>query len=137
MTDDDRIEMVLNEMANIGNGRLSIQKFLSESVNDKDLNSYQRISSFLVNKGFARQLSTIPVLEILPNGRDIVNTGGYLKYIEKIKSDKEEDARLKKIKANLDESNLRLTGFYYKWRWVPFVLSALALVISLLVAIFK
>lgn len=136
MTDDERIEKVLNEMANNGNGRLSVQKFLSETVKDEDPLSYQRIDLAIVSMGFARKLSTIPSLEILPNGRDIVKSGGYIKYFEKIKLDEEEKFDSQKINAELDKVNLKLNKFYLKWRWVPFVFSALAIIISLLALIF-
>jgi hypothetical protein len=137
MTDEERIEKVLNEMANISNGRLNVQQFLADTAKDEDPLAYQRIVLILESKGFARKLSTIPSLELLPDGRDIVKSGGYIKHLEKIKSEKEEDARLKKIKADLDESNLRLTGFYYKWRWVPFVLSIAAIILSLIALFWK
>jgi hypothetical protein len=134
MTDDERIDLVMSEMVKIGNGRLSVQKFLAESVKDDDPHSYQRIISFLVDRGFAKKLSTIPVLEILPDGRDIVTSGGYIKYIDKLKQDKEEEARLRKINANLDELNLRKAGFEYKWRWLSvaaIIISIVALIISI------
>lgn len=137
MTDDERIEKVLSEMDNNKNGMLDIQKFLVDEVKDTDLISYRRIKTIIVDKGLARQISSTTVFEILPLGREIVKGGGYTKYIEKLNLDKEEAERLKKIELEDAELKLKLNRFYFKYRWIPFVFSLAALIISILVAILK
>ncbi|HEX7467072.1 MAG TPA: hypothetical protein VF324_00610, partial [Methanobacterium sp.] len=90
---------------------LSIQKFLSETVKDKYPHSYQRIISHPVSRGLAKQLSGLgTVCEILPDGRDMVKDGGYIKYVEKMVFDKQEAERLKKIESEDAELKLNITG---------------------------
>jgi len=140
MNDDERIELVLAEMAKIGNGRLSVQKFLAETVKDSDPHSYQRIISFLVNRGFAKRLSTIPVLEILPDGRDIVKSGGYIKYLERLKEKDEAESQWMVIRKELDEVNLKFVEFNLKNKKLPYLFSGIAILISLaalIISIFK
>jgi hypothetical protein len=137
MTDEEIIEKVLFEMNDNKNGTLDVPKFQMGETNAIDLASYRRIRTTLVEIGAAKLIHGTSVLEILPLGRDIVKTGGYEKYIERLKQTKAEDERLKKIQLEGLELKLNLDKFYFKYRWIPFALSLLALIISLLVAIFK
>jgi hypothetical protein len=137
MDDIERIDKVLSAMDKNRKSTLDVQKFLVNEVKDRDLVSYQRIISKIVGMGLAKQLSGLSTIcEILPDGREIVKAGGYIKYVDKMTFGKEEALRLKKIESENAEVELRLNKFYLKWKWIPFVLSALALGISL-VAIFK
>lgn len=136
MTDNERIDKVLDAMAKSGNGRLHVQEFLIEEVKNKDLLSYQRIIPIIENKGYAERLAKLgAICMILSDGLDIVNSGGYIKYLERQKAADEEEAQSRKTKAKLDEVNLKLNGFYLKYKWVPFVLSLAAIIISLIALI--
>ncbi|MFA5806317.1 MAG: hypothetical protein WC879_16925 [Melioribacteraceae bacterium] len=137
MTDDERIEKVLSEMENNRTGMLDISKFLVEQFNDNDNSAYRRIKSVIVSMGLAKSFPTAPIVEILPAGRDVVKSGGYIKFIEKLKLDQEEAEHLKKIGLEDAELKLKLNRFYFKFRWIPFAFSIAALIISILVAIFK
>jgi len=133
MTDDKRIDKVLDAMAKSGNGRLNVQKFLIEKIKDEDLLSYQRIISIIEDKRFAKRLSGLgATCMILSSGLDIVNSGGYIKYLDRLKAEEEEEeTHLRKTKAELDEVNLKLNRFLLKYKWVPYILSGLAIVISI------
>jgi hypothetical protein len=133
MTDNERIDKVLDAMAKSQNGRLNVQKFLTEDVKDQDLLSYQRIIPILENKRLAERISGLgATCMILSDGLEIVNSGGYIKYLERQKAAVEKEAMDSKTKAELDEVNLQLNRFYLKYKWVPFVLSLAAIIIALI-----
>lgn len=133
MNDNERIDKVLDTMAKSRNGRLNVQEFLMEEIKDEDHLSYQRIIAFIEDKGYAKRLSKINVIcMILTAGLDIVNSGGYLKYLERQKAVEEKEAKDSKTKAELDEVNLQLNRFYLRYKWVPFVLSLAAIIIALI-----
>ena len=135
MTDNERIEKVLSELDIINPVKLDISVFLEIQLKDKEDSSFIRVISALENMGLARSIPSTPLMEILPKGIEVVKFGGYIKYLEKLKLDREEDARLRKLKVDLDESNLKLTRFYYNWRWIPFLLSGIAIIISVIAII--
>lgn len=132
MTDNERIASFLDAIAKSKDGRLNVQKFLNEDVKDEDLLSYQRIIPALEAKGFAKRISGLSATcLLLTTGLDIVNSGGYIKYLERQKSTEVEEVRLSKTKAELDEVNLKLNRFYLKYKWLPFLLSGVAILLSI------
>jgi hypothetical protein len=130
MTDDERIDLVLTEMVNNGIGRLNIQKYLSETLKDIDPHSFRRLTVFLVDKGWVRRIHNVPFLEILPDGREIVDSGGYVKYLQRLKRNQVENADAQTTERELNSVNLKLNGFYLKYKWIPFVLSLIAILLS-------
>jgi hypothetical protein len=137
MTDFERIDRILFEMHNSKNGMLNIQDYLVNKIGDKDIDAYSKIKTIIKTQELARQISNTPVFEILPLGSDVVRAGGYLNYVDKMTFNKEKAERLKVIEFEDAELKLKLNKFYFKYRWIPFALSGLALIISILVAIFK
>ena len=132
MTDNERIDRFLDAIAKSRDGRLNVQKFLIEEVKDEDLLSFQRIISAIEDKGFAKRLSGLSATcMILSDGLDIANSGGYINYLERQKTADEDEARLRKTKAKLDEVNLQLNTFLLKYKSVPYILSLVAIVISI------
>jgi hypothetical protein len=132
MTDNERIDRFLDAIAKTKDGRLSVQKFLNEDLKDEDLLSYQRIIFALEANGFVKRISGLSTTcLLLTAGLDIVNSGGYLKYLERQKADEEEEVRSKKTQYELDEVNLQLNRFYLKYKWLPFLLSGVAILISI------
>lgn len=132
MTDNERIDRFLDAIAKSKDGRLNVQKFLIEEVKDEDVLSYQRIILAIEGKGFAERLSGLgATCMILSAGLDIVNSGGYIKHLERKKAAEEEEVQLNKTKAELDVVNLQLTMFYLRYKWLPFLLSGIAILISL------
>jgi len=132
MTDNERIDRFLDAIAKTKEGRLNVQEFLNEDLKDKDLLSYQRIILALEAKGFVKRISGLsPTCLLLTVGLDIVNSGGYIKYLERQKAGEEEEVRSKKTQYELDEVNLQLNRFYLKYKWLPFLLSGAAILISI------
>jgi hypothetical protein len=132
MTDNERIDKVLNAMAKSQNGRLNVQKFLTEDVKDQDLLSYQRIIPILENKRLAERISGLgATCMILSDGLEIVNSGGYIKYLERQKAAVEKEAKDSKTTAELNEVNLQLNRFLLKYKWFPYILSGAAILISI------
>jgi hypothetical protein len=131
MTDDERIDKVLSAMKNSGNGTLDIQKYLVNVLHDTDLISHQRVRSFIVFNGYANPVSNTSLLKLLPPGLDVLKIGGYLKYLELIDEKEARERQWDITKEKLDEVNLKLNGFYLKYKWVPFVLSGLAILTSI------
>ena len=132
MTDNERIDRFLDALAKSNDRRLNAQKFLLEEVKDEDTLSYQRIILAIESKGFAERISGLgATCMILSDGMDIVNSGGYIKNLERQKAADEEEARLRRTKAELDEVNLKLNRFYLKYKWLPFLLSGFAILISI------
>ena len=130
MTDDERIDKILDSMAKSQNGRLDVQKFLMEEVKNEDRLSYQRIIPIIEDKGFAKRLSGLgTTCTILSVGLDIVNSGRYSKYLERQKAAFEKEDKDNKTRAELDEVNLQLNRFYLKYKWLPYILSGAAVVI--------
>jgi hypothetical protein len=136
MTDNERIDKFLDAIAKSKDGRLNIQKFLIEDLKDDDVLSFQRIILDIKRKGFVEQLSGLgTTCLILSAGLDIVNSGGYIKYLERQKAAEEEEVKLGKIKAELDESNLKHVRFILKYKWLPFILSGVAIIVSIIAII--
>lgn len=131
MTDDERIDLVLTEMGHNGTGILNLQKYLSETLHDTNPHSFRRITVFLVDKGWARRIPNVPLLEILSPGLDILKFGGYLKYLEQKRLIELEEKEWDVTKRNLDEVNLKLNVFYLKYKQVPFILSGIAILLSI------
>jgi hypothetical protein len=131
MTDNERIDKVLDALAKSQNGRLNVQEFL-DKAKDEDRLSYQRIIPIIEDKGFAKRLPTLGnTCMILSAGLDIVNSGGYLTYLEKQWVASEEEAKEGKTTAELNEVNLQLNRFLLKYKWLPYFLSGAAIVISI------
>lgn len=133
MTDDERIDLVLTEMAKKGDGRLDIKQYLLEEIHDDDYLSFQRVIANFRTNGYAQSISggLGTIYEILQTGKDIVNSGGYIKYLERLKAMAEAEEHSRNIKTELDEVNLKLNGFYFKYKWLPFMLSGFAILISI------
>ena len=132
MTDNERIDSFLDALAKSNDRRLNAQKFLLEEVKDEDILSYQRIILAIESKGFAERISGLgATCMILSDGMDIVNSGGYIKNLERQKVADEGEVRLRKTKAELDDVNLQLNRFYLKYKWLPFLLSGFAILISI------
>jgi hypothetical protein len=132
MNDDERIDAVLNKMNSISNGRISIQQFLNEELKDSDQLSFQRIVPALEARGFAFRLAGLSATcEISDLGRRIVKDGGYLKYLERLNNDQLAEIEAIKNSRKLDEVNLELNTFYLRFKWIPFVLSGIAILLSI------
>ena len=132
MTDNERIDKFLDAIAKSKDGRLNIQKFLIEDLKDQDVLSYQRIILDIKRKGFVEQISGLgTTCLILSPGLDIVNSGGYIKHLERLKEMEESDNHSEIIKARLDEVNLNLNEFYLKYKWLPFLFSVIAILLSI------
>ena len=131
MTDDERIDKVMLEMGNSRNGKLDVQSYLADQLKDEDPLSYQRIRSFIINSGYAKIVINTPLLDILPPGLEISKIGGYLKHLELKREKEEQEKKWNLTREQLDEVNLRLNRFYLKYKWIPFVLSGIAILISI------
>ena len=100
MDDNERIDKVLSELDKNKIGLVDVQKFLVNELKDNDLRSYQRIIREIVNQRFAKQQSGLStVCEILPDGREIVKAGGYIKHLERRKAAVEEEVKGRKTTA--------------------------------------
>ena len=131
MTDDERIEKVLSELEKIKPAMLDVSFFLTKQLNDEDDFSYRRVISTLESLRLARSTPDTPVLVLLSEGSKVANSGGYKKYIKELKRSEEEENRSRKTKIELDEVNLNLNRFYLKYKWLPFLFSGIAILISL------
>jgi hypothetical protein len=77
MTDEERIDLVLSEMARNKDGRLDIQKYLKEELKEEDNHAYKRAISTLVDEGYIKKVSPqYAICDILSKGREIVKAGG-------------------------------------------------------------
>lgn len=140
MEDSERIEKTLIELDQKKDGRMVVQAFLQETLKDlnTDYHSYKRVQGIIVDEGFAKNINpAFGIFEITAKGREIVRSGGYLKYVERKEEKEKEGRKLKELQLQQTETGVKLNKFYYKYRWIPFALSLLALLISILVAIFK
>ena len=132
MNDEERIDNVLKELDSNSTGRCDLRMFLKNTLKDDDLNSFQRIIPILEKNEWAERIrgSLSPTLEILPAGREIVKLGGYIKYLEKKKAEEEKEAHRSDIEDKLAEKKLKQINFLLKHKWLPFILSGLAILIS-------
>ncbi|HUS87509.1 MAG TPA: hypothetical protein VMW76_09730 [Bacteroidales bacterium] len=134
MTDQQRIDKVLSKLASSASGRLNVQKILMEDLEDDDQVSYMRIITTMVDMKYVQRLSGAGmsnIVYILTAGQDIVKNGGYLKYLENSEEEKRKDRIRREEEAENTSYTLILNKFYWKYRWLPFVLSILAVLISI------
>lgn len=102
-------------MANNANGRLNVIRFIETKVEDGDRFLGQRVIPIIVEKEYEKKIPNTAELIITSVGRDVVRSGGYVNYIRELELDKEGKDYSQRI----------------KYRWIPFALSALAVLISL------
>jgi len=136
MTDEERIDKVLNAMAQSHNNHIDIQKYLTKNVVDVDLRSYQRIIARLEEEGTANRIAGLSTIcMITAKGKEIANSGGYIAFLERQKAAEKAETKHKADEVELTEVNLNLNRFYLKYRWLPFILSAIAIIISIIALI--
>ncbi len=83
----------------------------------------------LIHKSFSNSLD----ITLTKHGNDVINQGGWLKYLENEKNDAEFNKEKSKIELENLTTSTNLNKFLLKTKWLPYIVSVISLAFSIYV----
>lgn len=137
----DKIIDILPEFSDVFT--LDIQSNLLEQAKDIEdeskINSkYSKAYDLILSQGYISPLksSSIPKTILTDLGREVKRSGGHNQYLQKLDLEKNREETRRELEAKNIETSIKLNEYLLKTKWLPHLLSLIALVVSV-IAILK
>lgn len=124
-------EFILKTLLNSTNHRTSVNFFLD--ANDPYPVKYHALNQ-LSDEGLINDISTSTAVWLTEDGIAVAKTG-YIKYLEQQRQQADKELALKILEQDKLRLEVRQLSFTEKTKWLPHILSAAALIVSLIALI--
>ena len=131
MTDEERIDKVLNRCAEEYPAQIYISMLFAKELCDTDQGAYYRIIERIETEGLAKKLMGDRIW-LEPHGQQIVSNGGYLAHLEREKLKAVQEEKKQELVFEKTKYELLNNKWLYKTRWWPLIISILAILMAVM-----
>jgi hypothetical protein len=126
------INKLLSEISTNKNPKILDEDFFDDYSEFIDYRKYINLmieDYKLIHKSFTNSLD----ITLTKHGNDVINQGGWLKYLENEKNDAEFNKEKSKIELENLTTSTNLNKFLLKTKWLPHIVSVISLAFSIYV----
>lgn len=135
MTDIERIDIILKRIVEKDPEVITISDYLY-TLKDNEQYAYSRISGIMGEHNLADVIDSNRV-RANENSRNIVKNGGYFKHLELFELDRKKEIQLKELEERNLKLQIKMNEWFLRSKWIPHVLSLLALIIALIAIVLQ